>query len=78
MKRPPPFYALVSTSKNTSLYVTSTRCYPTLLGLVLLCHQRSKEVVQSFLDGLTEKCQRFQSYLQAIGCDGEKSLVNAG
>ena len=78
MKRPPPIYALVSTSKNTSLYVKSTRSYPTLLDPVLLCYQRSKEVVQSFLDGFTEKCQGFQNYLQAIGCDGEKSLVNAG
>ena len=77
MKKP-LFYALVSTSKNTSLYVKSTRLYPTLLGPVLLCYQRSKVIVQPVLDGLIEKCQEFQNYLQAIGCDGEKSLINAG
>ena len=74
----PPFYALVSTYKNTSLYVKNTQRCPTLLGPVLLCHKRNEEIVQSFLDALTEKCQGLRSYLQVIGCDGEKSLINAG
>ena len=44
---------------------------------VLLCHKRSEDIVQSFLDALSEKCKGFWSYLQVIGCDGEKSLINA-
>ena len=48
----PPFYALVSTYKNTSPYIKNTRRCPTFLGPVLLCHKRNKEIVQSFLDTL--------------------------
>ena len=44
---------------------------------VFLCHKINEEIAQSFLDALTEKCQGLQSYLQVIGCDGEKSLINA-
>ena len=73
-----PFYALVSTYKNTSLCVKNIRRCPTLLGPVLLCYKRNEEIAQSFLDALTEKCQELRSYLQVIGCDGEKSLINAG
>ena len=62
----PPFCALVSTYKNTSLYVKNSRRCPILLGPVLLCHQRNEETVQSFLDALTEKFQGLQSYLQVI------------
>ena len=62
----PPFYAIVSTYKNTSLYVQNTRRCPTLLGPVFLCHV------------LIEKCQGLRSYLQVIGCDGEKPVINAG
>ena len=74
----PPFHALVSTYKNTSLYVKNIYCCPTLLGPVLLCHKRNEKIVQSFLDAITEKCQGLRSYLQVIGCDGEKSFLNAG
>ena len=73
----PPFCALVSTDKNTSLYVKNIWRCPTLLGPVLLSHKRNKEIVQSFLDALTEKCQGLRIYLQVIGCDGEKFLINA-
>ena len=73
-----PFHALASTYKNTSLYVKNIQRCPTLLGPVLLYHKRNEEIVQSFLDTLTEKCQELRSYLQVIGCDGEKSLINAG
>ena len=48
------------------------------MGPVLLCYKRNEEIAQSFLDALTEKCQELRSYLQVIGCDGEKSLINAG
>ena len=78
MLKQPPFYALVSTYKNTSLYFKYTRRCPTLLGPVLLCHRRNEEVVQSFLDALTKKCQGLRSYLQVTGCDGGISLINAG
>ena len=74
----PPFYALASTYTITSLYVKITQRCRTLLGPVLLCHKRNEEIVQSFLDALTEKCQGLRSYLQVIDCDGEKSLINAG
>ena len=77
MLEEPPFCALVSTYKNTSLYVKNTWRCPTLLGPVLLSHKRNKEIVQSFLDTLTEKCQGLRIYLQVIGCDGEKFLINA-
>ena len=70
----PLFYALFSTYKNNSLYVKNTLRCPTLLGPVLLCHK----IVQSFPDALTEKYQGLWSYLQVIGCGGEKSLINAG
>ena len=61
--------------KNTSLNVKNTPRCPILLDPVLLCHQRNEKTVQSVLDALTEK---LRSYLQVIGCDGEKSLINAG
>ena len=73
----PPFYAIFSTYKNTSLYVKNTWRCPTLLGPVFLC-LKNEEVVQSFLDVLIEKCQGLRSYLQVIGCDGEKPVINAG
>ena len=78
MLKETPFYALVSTYKNTSLCVKNIRRCPTLLGPVLLCHKRNEEIAQSFLDALTEKCQGLRSHLQVIGCDAEKSLINVG
>ena len=52
----PPFYALASTYKNTSLNFKNTRQCSTLLGSILLCHKINEEIVQSFLDALTEEC----------------------
>ena len=43
-----------------------------------MCYIRNKEIVESFLDALTKKCQGLRSFLQVIGCDGEESLINAG
>ena len=62
----------------SSLYIKNTQRCPTLLDPALLCHKRNEEIVQSFLDALTEKCQGLRSYLQVISCDGENSLNNAG
>ena len=69
-----PFDALVSTKKYFNVKNT-LRC-PTLLDTVLLCHRINKEIVQSFLDALTEKCQGLWSYLQVIGWGVEKSLID--
>ena len=70
----PPLDALVSTYKNNSLYVKNTLQCPTLLGPVLLYHK----INQSFPDALTKKYQGLWSCLQAFGCGGEKSFINAG
>ena len=42
----PPFYVLVSMYKNTSFYTLKQPGSPTLLGPVLLYHQKSEEIVQ--------------------------------
>ena len=62
----PPFYALISTYKNTSLYVKNTQRCPTILGPYLLCHKRNEEIVQSFLDALIEKCQGLRSICRSL------------
>ena len=41
----PPFYVLVSMYKNTSFYTLKQPGSPTLLGPVLLYHQKSEEIV---------------------------------
>ena len=45
---------------------------------LFFCAIKNEEVVQSFLDVLIEKCQGLRSYLQVIGCDGEKPVINVG
>ena len=42
----PPFYALACMYKNTSFYTLKHTGSPTLLGAVLLYHQKSEEIVQ--------------------------------
>ena len=70
-------YAVVSTYKKLYSMVKIPGYVRPYLGPVLLCHKINEEIVQSFLDALTEKCQGLYSYLQVIGCDSEKSLINA-
>ena len=72
-----PFYALVSTYKNTSLYLKNTRRCSTLLGSILLCHKINEEIVQSFLDASTEKCQGLWIYCRSLVAMA-KSLINTG
>ena len=62
----PPFYALASTYKNTSLNFKNTRQCSTLLGSILLCHKIKEEIVQSFLDALAEECQGLLIYCRSL------------
>ena len=73
----PPLFAFVTTYKNTSLKVQARNHSPTMLGPILLCHDRKTETVEKFLEKLTEKFRDIRRYIQVIGCDSEKSIINA-
>ena len=51
------FYAVVSTYKKLYSMLKIPGYVRPYLGPVLLCHKINEEIVQSFLDALTEKCQ---------------------
>ena len=72
----PPFYALASTYKNTSLNVKNTWRCSTLLGSILLCHKINEELVQSFLDALTEeRCATFPVAIMLLRSDHAKQNI---
>ena len=73
----PPLFAFVTTYKNTSLKVQARNHSPTMLGPILLCHDRKTETVEKFLEKLTEKVRGIRQYIQVIGCDSKISIINA-
>ena len=74
----PPFYALVGSYKNTSLYVKGAARSPCMLGPVFLCHSRKETTTKVLFDAMLEVCPGLGAYLQVIGYDGEKALSNNG
>ena len=73
----PPLFAFVTTYKNTSLKVKGRNHSPTMLGPILLCHDRKTETVEKFLEKMTQKFRGIRQYIQITGCDSEKSIINA-
>ena len=67
----PPLFAFVTTYKNTSLKVKGRNHSPTMLGPILLCHDKKTETVGKYLEKLTEKFRGIWQYIQVIGCDSE-------
>lgn len=74
----PPFYALVGSYKNTSLYVKGAARSPSMLGPVFLCHSRKETTTKVLFDTMLEACPGLAGYVQVIGYDGEKALSNNG
>ena len=72
----PSLFAFVTAYKNTSLKVKVRNHSPTMLGPILLCHDRKTETVEKFLEKLTQKIQGIRQYIQVIGYDSEKSIIN--
>ena len=72
-----PLFVFVTNYKNTSLKVEGRNHSPTMLEPTLLCHDRKTETVEKFFVKLTEKVRGIRQYIQAIGCDSEKSIINA-
>ena len=47
-----------------------------MLGPILLCHDKKTETGEKFLEKLTQKFWGIRQYIQVIGCDSEKSIIN--
>ena len=72
----PPLFAFVTTCKNTSLKIKGGNNSPTMLGPILLCHDRKTKTVEKFLEKLTEKFRGIRQYVQVIGCGSKKLIIN--
>ena len=70
------YFALVTTFKNTSLYVKNTTRCPSMLGPVLLCHRKNEKVVKILFDAMLEERRSLENSLKVIGMDGEKAISN--
>ena len=42
-----------------------------------MCHHKKTETVEKFLEKLTEKIRGIRQNVQVIGCDSNKSNINA-
>ena len=76
LSKDPPLFAFVTTYKNTLLKVKGRKHSPTMLGPILLCHDKKTETVEKFLEKLTQKFWGIRQYIQVIGCDSKKSIIN--
>ena len=72
----PSYYVLVTTYKNTSLYVKGSQVSPTMLGPVMICHKKDERVVKMMCDAMKEVVPGLENSVKVIGMDGEKSLIN--
>ena len=70
------FDVLVLTYRNTSLVCKRTGRAPSMLGGLLVCHQRTKDVVKIACDALVSLVPGLKIHLQVNVCDGEKSIIN--
>ena len=72
----PSYYVLVTTYRNTSLFVKGKEVCPTMLGPVMICHRKDERVVKFLCDAMKEKMPGIEDGLKVIGMDGGKSIVN--
>ena len=70
------YFVLVTTYKNTSLFVKKSTRSPTLLGPVLLCHKKDEHAIKVLFDVILENCRGLEHSLRVIGMDGEKAIGN--
>lgn len=72
-----PFYALVTTYKNTLLKVKNGTNSPTCLGPIMVCMTKEEATYLSFMHCLLQAVPGLSQYLHATSTDGEPSLRNA-
>ena len=73
----PPLFAFIACCKNTSLKVKGRNHSLTMLGPIVLCHDRKTETIKKSLEKVTEKFRDITQYVQMIGCDSKKPIINA-
>ena len=71
------FFVLVTTFKNTSLYVKKKKTSPSMLGPVLLCHKKSERAVKMLFETMLEEKPALENRIRVIGMDGETAIINS-
>ncbi|XP_066917468.1 uncharacterized protein [Clytia hemisphaerica] len=71
------FFLLVSSYKNTALYVKNTESSPAMIGPMMLCLLKDEETYLSLFQKVTAKIQGIRQHLEGYCSDSEKALRNA-
>ena len=72
-----PFYLLVTSFRNTMLWVKSSGNHPSFLGPVMACMTKEESTYLSFIHCLNREIPGLSEFLHATGTDDERALRNA-
>ena len=72
-----PFFLLVGTYRNTTLYRRGTTTCPVMIGPSLICMLKEKQTYITLFNALTSKVPGLQMYLQGYSSDSEVAIRQA-